>query len=230
MNLKVLHKSARDNPAVFIALLLCLGGVFAFSSLASEVLEGESRTLDTSILMLFRDAVDQNNPLGPPWLQEMMRDLTALGGIIVLSIITFGAALYMVAIKKHGQALYIIASIGSGVLLSNVLKIGFDRPRPNLVPHESITYMASFPSGHSLMAAVVYLTLGTLLAEAHPVQRVRIYILGFMIFITLLVGMSRLYLGVHWPTDVLAGWLAGGVWALMAWLIHQRIKSKFSAP
>lgn len=221
-----LRNIVRDNPTAFLALLVCLGGIFAFISLASEVLEGESHAIDTYILMLFRSSADHTSPLGPPWLQEMMRDITALGGIIVLSIITFGAALYMVALKKYREAFYVIGAIGSGILLSSILKIGFDRPRPDLVPHETITYMASFPSGHSFMSAVVYLTLGTLLAEAHPVRRVKICILGFMAFITLLVGLSRLYLGVHWPTDVLAGWIAGGVWALMAWIIHQRIKLK----
>ncbi len=226
MIFRFLRRSTRDRPAVYFALLLCLGGLFAFASLASEVLEGETLKFDTFILLLFRDSADHNNPLGPPWLHEMMRDITALGGTFVLGIITLGAALYMIAWQKYREALFVIISIGSGVLCSNILKLGFNRPRPDLVPHESITYMASFPSGHSLMAAVVYLTLGTFLAEAHPVQRVKFYTMGFMVLITALVGVSRLYLGIHWPTDVLAGWIAGGVWALLAWLIHLKIELK----
>ena len=224
------YQAVIKNPTFFIIAVLCLGGVFAFVSLASEVLEGESRAIDTAILMWFRDPQNHELAYGPLWLHEMMRDLTALGGIIVLTFITLGVVFYMAALKKYGQALYIACAVGSGVLLSNLLKIGFDRPRPDLVPHNSITYMASFPSGHSLMAAVVYLTLGVLLVETQKSIRIKIYILGFMIFLAVIIGISRLYLGVHWPSDVLAGWLAGGAWALLAWLINQRIKMKYFNP
>jgi undecaprenyl-diphosphatase len=103
-------------------------------------------------------------------------------------------------------------------MLSMAVKMGFDRPRPELVPHGSYVYTASFPSGHSMMSAVVYLTLAAMLARVQPQWRLRIYILGVAVLVTLLVGFSRVYLGVHWPSDVLAGWAVGAAWALTCWL------------
>ena len=101
--------------------------------------------------------------------------------------------------------------------LSTLLKIGFDRPRPDLVPHEAIVYTASFPSGHAMLAAVVYLTLGALLARVQPRRLLKLYLLGLAILLTVAVGASRVYLGVHWPTDVVAGWAVGAAWALLCW-------------
>jgi undecaprenyl-diphosphatase len=110
-------------------------------------------------------------------------------------------------------------AIAGGMLLSPVLKLGFDRPRPDLVPHEVLVYSASFPSGHALQAAVVYLTLGALLARVQPHRRLKGYVLMVSVVLMLLVGSTRVYLGVHWPTDVLAGWAAGAAWAILWWLI-----------
>ncbi|MBR9904520.1 MAG: phosphatase PAP2 family protein, partial [Gammaproteobacteria bacterium] len=102
---------------------------------------------------------------------------------------------------------------------STVMKLGFDRPRPDLVPHEAMVYTASFPSGHSMMSAVTYLTLAALLIRVQPALRLKAYLLILAILLTLLVGISRVYLGVHWPTDVLAGWTAGASWAALCWIV-----------
>ena len=112
-----------------------------------------------------------------------------------------------------------LAAVGGGIVLSSLLKAGFERPRPELVPHGSLVYTASFPSGHSMMAAVVYLTLGALLARAQPRRRLKVYLLALAVLVTVAVGISRVYLGVHWPTDVLAGWTIGGAWALLWWAV-----------
>jgi undecaprenyl-diphosphatase len=130
-----------------------------------------------------------------------------------------GSTGYLLLIGKKRSALFMLAAVGTGILASLLLKTGFDRPRPALVPHGSIVYTKSFPSGHSMMAAVTYLTIGALLMRAHVRRAARGYILGAAILVTVLVGVSRVYLGVHWPTDVLAGWAAGGLWASTAWLI-----------
>jgi undecaprenyl-diphosphatase len=108
-----------------------------------------------------------------------------------------------------------------GLLLSTMLKFGFDRPRPELVPHGSMIYTSSFPSGHSMLSAVVYLTGGALLAIVHSAHKVRVYLIGCSVLATFLVGASRVYLGVHWPSDVLAGWAAGTAWAAACWLFAQ---------
>lgn len=106
------------------------------------------------------------------------------------------------------------------------LKMGFDRVRPDLVPHGSFVYTASFPSGHALMSAVTYLTLGALLASVHSPARVKAYFLAVAMVLTLLVGVSRVYLGVHWPTDVAAGWSVGAAWALMSWLLMRWLQKR----
>lgn len=212
-------ESVRRTPLFYIILVLCFLTFNSFAELASEVIEGDSKDIDRFILLLMRNADDVSDPIGPRWLEEMIRDLTALGGISVLTLITLASAGYLLALKRKGQALYLLLSVGTGIVFSNLLKIGFDRPRPDLVPHDSYVAMGSFPSGHSLMAAITYLTLGALLAESHPQHRMRVYILGLAIGITILVGISRVYLGVHWPSDVVAGWLAGSAWAMMTWLV-----------
>lgn len=220
-----------QKPALCFGIALCLAGFFTFAELVDEVMEGDSHTIDTAIILFMRDPGDNANPWGPGWFQEMMRDITGLGGIAVLSLIVFASVSYLLVMKKKGLALYVLASVGSGMALSNLLKYHFNRPRPDLVPHDSIVYTASLPSGHAMMSAIVYLTLGTLLAEIHKHNRLKLYFMGLAVIITVLIGISRIYLGVHWPSDVLAGWLAGGSWALMFWLVlnnwpHKRAGSE----
>jgi undecaprenyl-diphosphatase len=122
-------------------------------------------------------------------------------------------------VRKPAAALFVFVSVAGGQLLSSVLKLGVDRPRPELVSHLADVHTLSFPSGHAMMSAVTYLTLGALLARIMPNTALRIYVLGVAILATFLVGASRVYLGVHWPSDVLAGWCAGAAWAMLCWLI-----------
>lgn len=216
----------RTHPFSLAALLVCILSFSFFGELVDEVLEGDSHEWDEKILLMMRDPLNSTQPWGPRWLHEMMRDFTAMGGIGMLTLITGAAAFYLFIASKRGHAFYLLAAVITGTLLSNLMKIGFDRPRPDLVPHDSITYMAGFPSGHSFMATVVYLTLGSLLAEISNRTMLKIYFLCLAIFISLLVGISRIYLGVHWPSDVLAGWLIGTAWALLIWLIARFLQEK----
>lgn len=204
---------------ILILLLLVVTALWAFVELAEEVIEGETRVFDEAVLLALRDAQDLADPLGPIWLQEFARDLTALGGVAVLTFLTLAACGFLLLQGKRHGAVLMLAAIGGGILLSSLLKIGFDRPRPELVPHGTLVYTASFPSGHSMMSAIVYLTLGALLARLQPNRRLKVYLLGLALLLALAVGMSRLYLGVHWPTDVLAGWSVGAAWALLCWAI-----------
>lgn len=204
--------------AVLLAILLLAGSVWFFLELADEVIEGETQTLDEKILLFMRDRADPDNPWGPDWLEETGRDFTALGGMGVLVLLT-AATIGGYLLRGHKRmALLITAAVFGGFLVVYILKLGFSRPRPELVPHGSYVYTASFPSGHSMLAAVTYLTLGFLLARTHKDRSTKIYIMAVTLLITGLVGLSRVYLGVHWPTDVLAGWAAGAAWALLCWL------------
>lgn len=211
-------KESREWSMLVVALLM-LGSVWAFFALADEVQEGGTHKFDEAVLLSMRNPADLSDPIGPGWVEEIGRDFTALGGVAVLVMVVLATSGFLLLQRKNHAALWLLLSAGSGMLLSTVLKMGFDRPRPDLVPHGSIVYTASFPSGHSLMAAVVYLTIGTLLARVQPKRRLKIYLLTVAILLTLMVGVSRVYLGVHWPTDVLAGWTIGIAWALLFWLI-----------
>ncbi|MCF3932738.1 phosphatase PAP2 family protein [Acuticoccus sp. M5D2P5] len=203
-----------------MALLLVIAACgWIFMGVADEVMEGETHALDTAILLALRDANDPSNPLGPRWLEEMVRDFTALGGFGILTFITFAVSGLMLLHGKVRTTLFLLASIGGGVVFSSLAKHLFDRPRPDLVPHDSFVTSASFPSGHSMMAAITYLTLAALLARIEPRRSIKIYLIGLACLISGFVGVSRVYLGVHWPTDVLAGWTAGAAWALSCWLI-----------
>jgi undecaprenyl-diphosphatase len=209
---------ARQEGGVLMAMLAGAAGLFAFARLASEVVEGDTRRFDEAILLALRNPADLSDPLGPPWFEEMMRDLTALGGTAVLTLVTVAVAGFLVLTGKRRAAATVGVAVVGGLLLSNALKWGFARPRPDLVPHGQAVYTQSFPSSHAMLSAVVYLTLGALLARTQPQQRAKLYFIAVAAVLTVLVGASRVYLGVHWPTDVLAGWTVGAGWALLCWL------------
>jgi len=209
-----------------LALLIFGFGVFAFIGIADEMLEGDTLRFDRWLLLALRAPGDPGDPLGPAWMEEIFRDFTALGGIGVLGLLTLASAGYLWLQGLRRVALFLLTAILGGLLLGLALKSGFDRPRPDLVSQGSMIYTSSFPSGHSMLAAVVYLTGGGLLAVVHGARKVRVYLIGCSVLATLLVGVSRVYLGVHWPSDVLAGWAAGAAWAAACWLAAQWLQQR----
>jgi len=211
---------------ILIALLIVLSATWAFVELSDEVLEGETARADEAILLFFRSPDDLADPLGPEWLEETARDVTGLGGIAVLTFVTLAAAGFLALQGKRHLAVYALLAVGTGMVLSMLLKAGFDRPRPDLVPHAQVVYTSSFPSGHSMMAAVTYLTLGALLANAQTSWLLKSYLLALAALLTAAVGVTRVYLGVHWPTDVLGGWTAGAAWALACWSLARYLRRR----
>ncbi len=210
---------ARRELLLLVVVALLAGSLWAFIGVADEVVEGDTHAVDEAILLALRTPGDRSDPLGPGWVEELGRDATALGGVGVLTLITLASVAFLLLKRQRRAALFVAAAIASGIALSFALKSGFDRPRPDLVPHGSLVYTASFPSGHSMMAALVYLTLGALLARLQPQRRLKAFVLLLAVLLTVAVGVSRVYLGVHWPTDVLAGWAAGAAWATACWLV-----------
>ena len=209
-----------------IGALFTAAAIWTFVSIAGEVVEGDTKGLDREILLALRSSTDISDPVGPRWMEEMGRDITALGGTGILIMLTSFVAIYLWTSAKRRSMVMVVAAISSGFLMSQILKRTFDRPRPDLVPHGDYVYTASFPSGHAMMSAVTYLTLGILLARVEPRRRVRAFLIGLAVFLTVIIGISRVYLGVHWPSDVLAGWTAGAAWALMWWLLATWLESR----
>lgn len=215
---RLLRWVSRAEKSILFAAAMSAAALYTFVKIAEEVLEGDTKTFDTFVLLAFRNPADLSDPLGPPWLEAAMRDFTALGGLAVLLMITALVAGFLFLTRKRHAAWLVVASVGGGAVVSGVLKWAFARSRPDLVPHAMAVYSQSFPSGHAMLSAVVYLTLGALLARTQSDLRVKIYLLGVAGMLALIVGISRVYLGVHWPTDVLAGWAVGAAWALICWL------------
>jgi undecaprenyl-diphosphatase len=209
----------RVELPVLILLALGAAGIWVFAAVADAVSDGTWRAFDTAVVVAMRNPANLSDPIGPRWIEEMARDFTALGGVAVLLMLTLATVGYLVLADKRRIAVFVVIAVCGGMVLSSLFKSAFDRPRPDLVPHLSYVYTASFPSGHSMMSAVAYLTLGTLLARIHKRRALKIYFLGLAMLLTFTIGISRVYLGVHWPTDVVAGWAAGATWAIVCWLV-----------
>ena len=202
-----------------VTLLVIIGALLLLAKLVDEVVEGQTRAFDEALLLAFRHPGNPSDPVGPAWLKIMFRDITCLGGYAVVTLITLAVIGYLLMDGKRGAAVWVLASVGGGAVLSSLLKLGIDRPRPDLVPPLVEVNTASFPSGHATLAAVTYLTLGALLSRVEARRSAKIYVLTVALVLTFLIGISRIYLGVHWPTDVLAGWCVGSAWAILCWRI-----------
>lgn len=220
--------SVRRRPTLgtLAALAAAAFAVWLFIELADDVIEGETRQFDESVLLAFREDADPEDPVGPRWVEEMARDVTALGGTVVLAFTTIAVTGFFLLQRKWHLATYVAAAVVTGVVASTLLKAGFDRPRPDLVDHGQVVYTASFPSGHSMLSAIAFLTLGALVAGAQKDRSMRLYILSLAAILTVSVGISRVYLGVHWPSDVLGGWAAGTGWALTCWAVSQHLRRR----
>ena len=210
---------ARKEIVLLAVVLLLAGGAWSFVTLAEEVGEGETEDFDRAVVLALRNPADLSDPLGPRWFEEVVRDVTALGSNFVLAFITLSVIGFLLLIRQRGAALLVLVSVVGGALLGDLLKLIFERPRPDLVPHGASVYTASFPSNHAMGAAVTYLTLGALLARLQVRRAAKAYFLTISVILTALVGLSRVYLGVHWPTDVLAGWSIGAAWAMLVWVV-----------
>jgi undecaprenyl-diphosphatase len=222
-----LRNASNDQRSQLIRLLVILLGTWAFLALAHEMRIEATQELDERVMRAFRRVDDPGVPIGPAWVQDTARDITALGGYSVLILLVAMVAGSLHLHGKRGEARFLVGASVSGYLVGSALKAYFVRPRPTVVPHLEQAFQTSFPSGHSMMSAIIYLTLGALLTQfAGNLPRLRIYFLLCALFLTGIVGMSRVYLGVHYPTDVLAGWTAGLVWANLCALVAQRLQRR----
>jgi undecaprenyl-diphosphatase len=211
----------RRDLLLLLALVVLVAGGWGLALIIDWVGDGDARKADEYMLLFFRTVDDLTDPIGGSAIEEAMRDLTALGGAFVTTLVSVAAVSFFLLDGRPRAAGLLALIIAAGIGVVFLIKFGIDRPRPDLVPHAMHALSPSFPSGHAATSAVVYLTVGSLLARALPSLRLRVFTLGIAIFLTLGIGISRVYLGVHWPTDVLAGWTIGSVWALGGWLVER---------
>lgn len=215
----LIARVSRVERTTLSLVILFAGAAYLFAGAADAIVGGKTRAFDERILLALRTPGDLSNPIGPIWFEEMMRDFTAIGSTGVLTLMVLAVAGFLVMTRKGHAAVAVLVAVVGGVLVSQTMKWAYARPRPELVPHGAEVYTASFPSGHAMMSAIVYLTLGALLARTQSSPAVKAYVMSVAVILTVLVGTSRVYLGVHWPTDVLAGWVLGAVWALGCWFV-----------
>lgn len=204
---------ATRDLSILLFLLIMIGGTWGFVELADEFREADSYRFDVAVLKFMRTAQNASIPKGPALLFLFMRDVTALGSGTVIALVTLIVIGYMLLVRRFSSALLLCVIAGGGAGLAWVLKLFFARERPSEVPPLIEVALYSFPSGHAMMAALVYLSLAAMLAGIQPYVKVRVYILSVALVVVFLIGLSRIYLGVHYPTDVLAGWSMGLAWA-----------------
>ena len=214
--------NANRLPVLLFGILTL--GVYAFIEIADEMAEGEIRIFDEALLLMLRVPEDPSRSLGPEWLQETAVEITAIGGYPLIMLTLAVISGFFIITHRYGAALYAVLSVGSGALLSQTLKHYYARPRPDLVDHLDTVHTASFPSGHTLVTTVAYLTLAAIIIGFLDNRRARAYVLGVAVFVAVMVGVSRVYLGVHWPSDVAAGWALGAAWASFSWLVFHMLQ------
>jgi len=220
--LRSLPKEVQLLAALFAAALW----LWVLALVVAIVAYPRIQRFDERVLLWFRRPEDLSVPIGPEWLLSAAREITALGSATVLLILIFSVAGYLLLERRYGLMGLVLVSTFGGVLMTTLFKDFFGRPRPSVVPHLVPVSSLSFPSGHSLLSAVVYLTLGALLARDTTDRVTKTYLVVLSATITVMIGLSRMYVGVHYPTDVLGGWVAGTFWALCCGLIARELQRR----
>jgi undecaprenyl-diphosphatase len=210
---------ARPDARLLISALVLAGCAWAFFAMSDLVTHARTQHLDDKLMRMLREPGDLAHPVGPSWLPGTMRDLTALGSPPVVAFFVLAAAGAFAARRQHHALALLIVATAGGALLNLLLKETFARPRPELALRLTDVSSTSFPSGHAMDSAVIYLTLAALLAKLLSSRALKIYFLLLALILTLIIGVTRVYLGVHYPSDVLAGWIAGLAWALLCWTV-----------
>jgi undecaprenyl-diphosphatase len=213
----------RIEARFILGCLLVAFGLTAAAALAAEIREGDAWAIDRVLLLDLRVPGNLGQAIGPRWFHEVARDISALGGFTVLSLTT-AFSCFMLATHRHPRrAAILAASVIFAQIAAELIKHLVGRPRPDIVPHLDLVYSSSFPSGHAMMSPVVYMTLASLLAAGERKIADKLVLQGCAALLVLCIGLSRIYLGVHWPSDVLGGWILGSTFALIATFVLHRM-------
>jgi undecaprenyl-diphosphatase len=218
---------ARDLRVLF-ELFAIAALVLIFLKIAHEVNEDGTQWFDHGILLGLRDAPD--DPIGGPGVEAAVMHLSGLGSGAVTGLVCVISVTFLCLAGRWRYAALVVACAVGTLLVMLMLKGLYDRPRPSIVTAIDPPGDESFPSGHSMISSALYLTLGTLLARAMPRRRLRVFVVATGAFLALMIGVSRLYLGVHYPTDVLAGWTVGCGWALVCGIAARRLAPRVDDP
>jgi undecaprenyl-diphosphatase len=212
--------------SLLAALSIVIGGVWIFVKVSEEVSDGNLHVFDHAIMMSLRVDGVPSRPVGAQWFPEAARDITALVSYSIVILVTVLVIGFLLLRRWVSEALLWFFTITWGGILSQVLKTVFQRERPDFAFHLTNVSTFSFPSGHAIFATLVYIPMGALLARSLSRRCSKIYCLFVGVLLAMLVGLTRIYLGVHFPSDVLAGWVAGSSWAMLCWIIWQCIQRR----
>ncbi len=227
LDVQRLFAAAGREIGVASALLIVALGALGFVGIADEVVEGETHALDLAVLQALRVDGRPDALIGPEWLHVAAVDITALGSVAVLTLLILAGFALLGSLRRWTEAWLLALGALSGVTVSQGLKALFGRERPDEAYRVVEAVNASFPSGHAMLSAVVFLTLGVLASRFAERRRVKILAISAAVLVSLLVGASRVYLGVHWTSDVLAGWSVGAAWAMICWLVAYLVERRF---
>ncbi|MBX3563264.1 MAG: phosphatase PAP2 family protein [Sphingomonas sp.] len=214
--------ASRRIPWPIAAASACAALLLLILWFGHELSEGDGASIDRAIMLAMRVPGHPDIPAGPAWLPSAMRDVTALGSATVLTFVVASAAIFLALHQRMRSMALVLGATLLGSAVVTVIKALVSRARPDLIDRLMVEVSHSFPSGHAANSAIVYLTLATLLFPVMPDRRLRGFVLGVAILLTGAIGVSRVYLGVHWPSDVVAGWVFGGGWAMLWWWIELR--------
>lgn len=215
-------------PYAFVALGALAGAVLVVTLLGATIARGHQFAFDRAIMLALRTPGDLATPVGPAWLKQVMIDVTALGGETVLTLVVVIAVGYLLAARHLLTAALVFGGTVSGSIAAKLGKGFVGRERPALVDHLVEVSSASFPSGHATNSAIIYLTIALTVMQIVPSRAARSFLFAATIAVVLTIGASRVYLGVHWPSDVLAGWSAGALWALAWWALGSWLRLRRS--
>ncbi|MCO6392816.1 phosphatase PAP2 family protein [Aliihoeflea aestuarii] len=200
-------------------------GVTGFLVIVALKYAGALDRIDEVVLVALRAVDDRTAPIGPSFLEQAVVQFTALGGYTVMGVVVIVATGALILSQHRRLAAILPTAFLSAIALENLLKSIFARPRPDIVGHLVETHSMSFPSGHAMVGAVMWLTLGAIVAHLAHRSALRRYALVVALAMAFLLGLSRLYLGVHWPSDILAGWALGVAWAALILLAMPRFRA-----
>jgi undecaprenyl-diphosphatase len=210
-------------PLLIVSVVGALGLALR---LVDDIALGRALKIDTSLILALRRPGHLDVPIGPPWVLQSAIDISALGGFTLQWLFGASAVTFLILARQRTEAAWLAASIVGASILNALFKLSLNRPRPELVPHLVKVTNASFPSGHAMISAAIYLTIAIMLSEAQTSRVARMFLMGLAGLLVLLIGCSRIYLGVHWPSDVMAGWCFGSVWAVLVFAVNRALRRR----